>query len=108
MSDSLQPCGLQPTILLRPWDFPGRSTGVGCHCLLHKFIQIRNLTQSDFVVKYKGSVFAVLVPVLSAFSGAIAQRKGWHFWKNSHHRSKEATTVGFSSAFLTEGLQAFP
>ena len=26
--------GLQPTGLLHPWDFPGKSTGVGCHCLL--------------------------------------------------------------------------
>ena len=26
--------GLQPIRLLRPWDFPGKSTGVGCHCLL--------------------------------------------------------------------------
>src|SRR5574337_935328 len=26
--------GLQPTRLLGPWDFPGKSTGVGCHCLL--------------------------------------------------------------------------
>ena len=26
--------GPQPTRLLRPWDFPGKSTGVGCHCLL--------------------------------------------------------------------------
>ena len=26
--------GLQPTRLLGPWDFPGRSTEVGCHCLL--------------------------------------------------------------------------
>ena len=25
---------LQPTRLLRPWDFPGKSTGVGCHCFL--------------------------------------------------------------------------
>ena len=25
---------LQPTRLLRPWDFPGKSTGVHCHCLL--------------------------------------------------------------------------
>ena len=25
---------LQLTRLLRPWDFPGKSTGVGCHCLL--------------------------------------------------------------------------
>ena len=29
MSDSLQPHGLQPTRLLCPWDFPGKSTGVG-------------------------------------------------------------------------------
>ena len=26
--------GLQPTRLLHPWDFPGKSTGVGCHRLL--------------------------------------------------------------------------
>ena len=36
MSDSSRPHGLQPTRLLRPWDFPGKSTGVGCHCLLQK------------------------------------------------------------------------
>ena len=35
MSDSSRPHGLQPTRLLHPWDFPGKSTGVGCHCLLH-------------------------------------------------------------------------
>ena len=35
MSDSSRPHGLQPTRLLCPWDFPGKSTGIGCHCLLH-------------------------------------------------------------------------
>ena len=25
----------QPTRLPRPWDSPGKNTGVGCHCLLH-------------------------------------------------------------------------
>ena len=34
VSDSLRPHGLQPTRLLHPWGFPGKSTGVGCHCLL--------------------------------------------------------------------------
>ena len=34
VSDPQRPHGLQPTRLLRPWDFPGKSTGVGCHCLL--------------------------------------------------------------------------
>ena len=34
VSDSLRPHGLQPTRLLHLWDFPGKSTGVGCHHLL--------------------------------------------------------------------------
>ena len=34
ISDSLRPHGLQPTTLLHPWDFPGKSTAVGCHFLL--------------------------------------------------------------------------
>ena len=46
-----RPHGLQPTRLLHPWDFPGKSTGVGCHCLLrnayvrHKqILQVNNLS----------------------------------------------------------------
>ena len=35
LSNSSQPHGLQPTRLLCPWDSPSKSTGVGCHCLLH-------------------------------------------------------------------------
>ena len=35
MSNSSRPHGLQPTRLLRPYDFPGKSTGEGCQCLLH-------------------------------------------------------------------------
>ena len=34
MSDSLRPHGLWPNRLFRPWDFPGKNTGVGCHFLL--------------------------------------------------------------------------
>ena len=37
VSNSSRPHGLQPTRLLRPWDFPGKSTGVGCHCLRHLY-----------------------------------------------------------------------
>ena len=36
--DSQRPHGLQPTRLLRPWDFPGKSTGVWCHRLLRHFL----------------------------------------------------------------------
>ena len=45
VSDSLQPRGLQPSRLLRPWDFPVESTGVGFHCLRNKF-QIRYTSKS--------------------------------------------------------------
>ena len=34
VSDSSWHHGLQPTRLLHPWDFPGKSTGVGCHFFL--------------------------------------------------------------------------
>ena len=34
VSDSWRPDGLQPTRLLCPCDFPGKSTGVDCRCLL--------------------------------------------------------------------------
>ena len=35
MSDSVRPHRWQPTRLLIPWDFPGKSTGVGHQCLLN-------------------------------------------------------------------------
>ena len=34
MSDSVRPHRGQPTRLCRPWDSPGKNTGVGCHLLL--------------------------------------------------------------------------
>ena len=35
MADSVRPHRRQPTRLPRPWDSPGKNTGVGCHFLLH-------------------------------------------------------------------------
>ena len=34
VSDSVRPHRQQPTRLSRPWDSPGKNTGVGCHFLL--------------------------------------------------------------------------
>ena len=33
VSDPVRPHRRQPTRLPRPWDSPGKNTGVGCHCL---------------------------------------------------------------------------
>ena len=35
VSDSYRPHGPKPIGLLRPWDSPGKSSGVRCHCLQH-------------------------------------------------------------------------
>ena len=56
VSNPQLPHGLQPTRLLHPWDFPGKSTWLGCHCLLRggylisaiSFIQKSNLTGPSF------------------------------------------------------------
>ena len=55
VSDSWRPHGLQPSRLLRPLDFPGKSTGVGCHCLVQptstsmclKFPKVLNIAVSQ-------------------------------------------------------------
>ena len=36
VSDSVRPHRQQPTRLPRPWDSPGKNTGVGCHFLLKR------------------------------------------------------------------------
>ena len=56
VSESLRPHGLQPTRLLHPWDSPGKSAGVGCHCLLqvsnkHMLNRILVEDQLIFVLK---------------------------------------------------------
>ena len=42
----MRPHGLQPTRLFRPWDFPGKSTGVGCHCLLLRHSKVPHIRES--------------------------------------------------------------
>ena len=57
VSDSSRPHGLQLTRLLRPWDFPGKSTGVGCHCLLlwekHQQIMVWSTVFGSVVINNK-------------------------------------------------------
>ena len=43
MSDSVHPHRQQPTRLPRPWDSPGKNTGVGCHFLL-QCVKVKSLS----------------------------------------------------------------
>ena len=58
VSDSLQPHGLQPTRLLHPWDFPGKSTGVGhLACTNNNIQKIRTTNYAHFQhIKIRTSV----------------------------------------------------
>ena len=46
MSDSVRPHRWQPTRLPRPWDSPGKNTGVGCHFLLQCMkVKVKSLSR---------------------------------------------------------------
>ena len=49
MSNSLQPYGQQPSMVLCPWDFPGKNTGVGCHFLLQGIFPTKELNPHLFM-----------------------------------------------------------
>ena len=58
VSDSLRPHGMQPIRLLCPWDFPGKSTGVGCHCLLWSWSwQHWKGLGSNLLIRFSPSLF---------------------------------------------------
>ena len=72
VSDSSRPHGLQPARLLCPWDFPGKSTGVGCHCLLQKTSLVLLILLFSFIslhCSFKKAFFSLLAVLWkSAFS----------------------------------------
>ena len=70
VSDSLWPHGLQPTRLLCPWDLPGNSTGVGCHCCLRKlfYCSLINYLYRQQTLNFNAPIFQVTMG------------KNWYFW----------------------------
>ena len=48
VSDSVRPHRWQPTRLPRPWDSPGKNTGVGCHFLL-QCMKVKSESESEVV-----------------------------------------------------------
>ena len=83
MSDSSWPHGLQPTRLLCPWDFPGKSTGMGCHRLL--LIRCLTMSFNSFVI-YR---------LLFLYSDAVTKK--CCIIKEIHRKAMEAATSCFTS-----------
>ena len=68
MSDSLRPHGLQLTRLLHPWDFPGKSTGVGCHCLLCRGSERTPLIKTHLIFTVKSLDTPLNIPFFKSYS----------------------------------------
>ena len=89
MSDSLQPHGLEPTRLLCPWDFPGKSTGVGGHLLLQGIFLTRGSNpgllccrQTLYHLSYQGNLY-IWVPLVAQMvkeSACQCKRPGFNPW----------------------------
>ena len=81
MSDSLGPHGLQPTRLLRPWGFPGKSTGVRFHRLLH-------MTNLDSILKSRDITLPTKVRLVKAmvFPVVMCGCESWTVKKAEHRR----------------------
>ena len=71
MSNSSPPHGLQPTRLLCPLDFPGKSTGVGCHFLLQRIFltqesnpDLPHCRQTLYQLSHQGSLYRLVITFL--------------------------------------------
>ena len=99
MSDSVRPHRQQPTRLCRPWDSPGKNTGVGCHFLLQcmKVKDEREVAQScptlsDLMdCSLPGSIHRSFQARVLEW-GAIAFSNGCKSWtiKKAEHRRTDA------------------
>ena len=75
--------GLQPARLLRPWDFPGKNTGVGCHFLLQA--SLPELRIKPMSSAFAGRFFATEPPwdyiIITLLSVITSQRI--YIWKET-------------------------
>ena len=75
MSDSVRPHRWQPTRLPRPWDSPGKNTGVGCHFLLQcmKVKSEREVAQSCPTLRYPMDCSLPGSPVHGIFQARVLE-----------------------------------
>ena len=86
VSDYSRPHGLQPTRLLCPWDFLGKSTGVGCYCLLQSLLSVYLTEKYEKWIIFV-CLFVYLLPM--RYMDSMPHRKqtsffkqwGWVMWK---------------------------
>ena len=75
MSDSLQPLGQQATRLFYPWNFPDKSTGVGCHFLFQGIFLPRDWTCVSCISCIVKQIFLPLSHLQSPSWGQLSLKR---------------------------------
>ena len=89
MSDSVQPHRWQPIRLLHPRDFPGKSTGVGCHFLLQCM-----KVKSESEVAQLGPTLRDPMDCSLPGSSIYSHAKEWN-WTLAFYQSQKLTCNGW-------------
>ena len=94
MSDSVQPHRWQPTRLPRPWDSPGKNTGVGCHFLLQcmKVKSEREVAQSCLTLCDPMDCSLPCSSVHGTFQARVLEWIAIAFSRLTHYHSLNAQT----------------
>ena len=122
MSDSLQPHGLWPTRLLRPWNFPGKNIGAYCHfllqgifltqgsnlhllCLLYCRQTLYHWVTGDIEKEFHSDTKTRIILITSIYSALVThQVPGWtlyrHDFKYSLWKPHETSRVVFPTLYV--------
>ena len=105
VSDSVRPHRWQPTRLPRPWDFPGKNTGVGCHFFSNAWkwkLKVKSLSRirllaTPWTAAYQAPPSMVFSrqeywSVLPAGAGALPMAKVMR--KEAQHTQRRDRTLG--------------
>ena len=93
VSDSVRFHRWQPIRLLHPWDSPDKSTGVGCHCLLHiPILQTGKSRPGESGLRFQGQKRSVLRVFLSLKQPKMSLER--------HHLVLSFSNPSYSSARL--------
>ena len=94
----MRPHGLQPTRLLRPWDSPGKNTGVGCHLLL-PYMKVESeseVAQSCLTLSDPMDYSLPGSAIHGIFQATVLERGAIAF--SIAHREEQQLTMGEESA----------
>ena len=112
MSDSVLPHRRQPTRLPRPWDSPGKNTGVGCHFLLQctKVKSESEVTQSCLTLSDPMDRSLPGSSVHGIFQARVLELGAIAFSAHGHHQMviTEIRLIIFFAAAAAKLLQSCP